>query len=377
LYLFDVKSRGFVAMLALSSSVAGWACGAATGVGLFDVAGVDGGVEDNTISDDSGCDPASCAPGGPGMMNCGASSECCCTSMKVTAGKYFRTYANDGGGPTEEADPAAVSSFRLDKYLVTVGRFRQFVAAWSAGYYPPNGSGKHTHLNGGLGLAVAPNVDAGQTYEPGRDATDWNNVNDIDPTTENLQSGSPYSTWTPTATTNENLPINTVTWWEAYAFCIWDGGFRPSEAEWEYAAAGGSQQLEYPWGSTAPGTACPGTGCEYAIYDCQYPSGSGSCTGVTNIAPVGYASLGAVTWGQFDLAGEVYQWNLDWYANSGLYQDPCTDCAYLTTASDRVIRGDNFNVFLTAALCLLPPSRNGFFPTSRFSIIGFRCARTP
>jgi sulfatase modifying factor 1 len=207
--------------------------------------------------------------------------------MKVIAGKNFRTYANDGGGPTEEADPAAVSSFRLDKYLVTVGRFRQFVAAWSAGYYPPNGSGKHTHLNGGLGLAVVPNVDAGQTYEPGRDATDWNNVNDIDPTTENLQSGSPYSTWTPTATTNENLPINTVTWWEAYAFCIWDGGFLPSEAEWEYAAAGGSQQLEYPWGSTAPGTACPGTGCEYAIYDCQYLSGSGSCTGVTTSRPSG------------------------------------------------------------------------------------------
>jgi hypothetical protein len=31
-------------------------------------------------------------------------------------------YANDGGGPTGEADPATVSDFRLDKYLVTVGR---------------------------------------------------------------------------------------------------------------------------------------------------------------------------------------------------------------------------------------------------------------
>ena len=31
------------------------------------------------------------------------------------------------GGPTGEADPASVSGFRLDKYLVTVGRFRQYV----------------------------------------------------------------------------------------------------------------------------------------------------------------------------------------------------------------------------------------------------------
>jgi hypothetical protein len=32
------------------------------------------------------------------------------------------------------------------------------------------------------------------------------------------------------------------------------GGFLPSEAEWEFAAAGGSKQLEYPWGSADPGT---------------------------------------------------------------------------------------------------------------------------
>ena len=51
--------------------------------------------------------------------------------------------------------------------------------------------------------------------------------------------------------------MNCVNWFEAYAFCIWDGGFLPSDTEWEYAAAGGSLQREYPWGSTAPGTACP------------------------------------------------------------------------------------------------------------------------
>jgi formylglycine-generating enzyme required for sulfatase activity len=310
-----------------------------------------------------------CGPGGSG-------TESCCTSLEVPGGAYYRTYANSGGdaGPTGEADPATVSGFRLDKYLVTVGRFRQFVTAWSAGFYPPNGSGKHTHLNGGLGLAQAPNVASGQTYEPGWDAVDWNNTTDIDPTTANLQSNGPYCTWTATAMTDENLPINCVNWWESSAFCIWDGGFLPSEAEWEYAAAGGSQQLEYPWGNPASSSATdPGTANQYAIYGCDYPSSSGSCTG-TNIAPVGFASLGVGTWGQFDLAGEVYEWNLDWYASLGLYQDPCTDCAYLTTTSYRRARGGNF---YDISLRLLPTFRDFNPPTLRTDVVGFRCARTP
>jgi formylglycine-generating enzyme required for sulfatase activity len=302
-----------------------------------------------------------CGPGGSGC-------ESCCTSLDVTGGTYFRTYTNSGVGPAGEADPATVSGFRLDKYLVTVGRFRQFVAAWNAGYGPQAGSGKHTHLNGGQGLANSG--DPG-TYETGWDATDWNA--EVAPTGSNLACMPPYDTWTSTAGAQENLPINCVNWWESYAFCIWDGGFLPSEAEWEYAAAAGRQQREYPWGSTAPGTACPGMGCDYAIYDCDYPNGSGACLGVTNIAPVGYASSGSGLWGQIDLAGEVFEWNLDWYAG---YVDPCIDCAYLPTTppSYRVFRGTGFS-YLGASL--LPTSRNAYAATPREFDGGFRCARTP
>ena len=73
-------------------------------------------------------------------------------------------------------------------------------------------------------------------YETGWQSSDDSN---IDPTDANLLCAA-TATWTHTAGAQENLPIDCVNWYEAYAFCIWDGGFLPSEAEWEYAAAGGS-----------------------------------------------------------------------------------------------------------------------------------------
>jgi formylglycine-generating enzyme len=331
----------------------------------------------------AGTPMASCQTSGPGLTNCGANSENCCTSLEVPGGTYDRTYDfTDAGtlelsadGGTGEADPATVSSFRLDKYLATVGRFRQFVNSvlppdGGVGWLPEAGSGKHTHLNGGKGLNAT-----GGGYEPGWVAADDSN---IAPTNANLACDPSFATWTNTAGSQENLPMNCVNWYEAYAFCIWDGGFLPSEAEWEYAAAGGNQEREYPWGSTAPGTACPGKGCQYAIYNCDYPNGPGpdggfgTCTGMANIAPVGTATLGAGLWGQLDLAGDVNGWNLDWYA---LYIDPCTDCADVAQSSaGRVFRGGYFSY---GASLLLPPLRYDLDPSTRSDLIGFRCSRTP
>ncbi|MGA3123092.1 MAG: SUMF1/EgtB/PvdO family nonheme iron enzyme [Polyangiaceae bacterium] len=182
-------------------------------------------------------------------------------------------------------------------------------------------------MNGGLGLA---NSGSAGTYETGWDATDWNTyvatgAGAASTWDTNLNCQATDVTWTSAAGSQENLPINCVDWYEAYALCIWDGGFLPSEAEWEYVAAGGSQQLEYPWGSMDPGTTN-----QYAIYSGYYTANP------TNIAPVGTATLGAGYWGQLDMAGEVFEWNLDGYAT---YVDPCTNCANLTTTLPRVLPG--------------------------------------
>lgn len=96
---------------------------------------------------------------------------------------------------------------------MTVGRFRQFVNAWKegAGYAPRAGSGKHTHLNGGMGLA---NSASPETYEPGWIPSDDDHV---EPTDANLTcwtgisdgagAPDPWSTWTRVAGTQENLPV--------------------------------------------------------------------------------------------------------------------------------------------------------------------------
>ncbi|HVZ89832.1 MAG TPA: formylglycine-generating enzyme family protein [Polyangia bacterium] len=292
----------------------------------------------------------------------GSEPSSAANSPQVQSETYFRTYTNDGGGPAAEADPASVSSFRLDTYLVTVGRFRPFVAATVAGWTPSPGAGKHAHLNGGRGLA-----DSGAPgYEPGWVAADTVNLAaTTDAWRARLACEPSFATWTDQPGANETLPMNCIDWYEAYAFCIWDGGFLPSEAEWEDAAAGGSDQRAYPWGSI------DSTSEQYLIADCNYPAGATGCSGVANIAPVGTAALGAGRWGQLDLAGELAEWTLDFYAP---YVDPCDDCVFLTDYSYRVVRGGSFG---TDTEDLSPWARDGDLPESRNAFYGARCARAP
>jgi formylglycine-generating enzyme required for sulfatase activity len=262
----------------------------------------------------------------------------------VAGGTYNRS--NDANYP------ATVSDFRLDTYEITVGRFRKYVAAYP-GNKPVAGAGKNPN-NGS---------------DPGWDAA-WNGASymkaDQASLIAALKCEAMYQTWTDSPEGNENRPMNCTTWYEAFAFCIWDGGRLPTEAEWNYAAAGGSEQRRYPWGTTEPGN-----NANLAVYGCYY-NGSGSCTGVTNIASVGSVAAGNGKWGQSDLAGNVWEWVLDWYVSP--YPKPCNNCANLTAASDRVIRSGGF---YDPASYLLSSYRFYYTPAARFNPLGARCARTP
>ncbi len=328
----------------------------------------------------------SCQGGGVGAgANCGASGSAdCCASPAVTGGTFNRDNTS--------AYPATVASFRLDAYEVTVGRFRKFVNAVTGttgtAWVPAPGSGKHAYLpGGGLVDEEIPdggvvNPQEGGTADGGADAataspieSGWDPAWETLPTslqgwTTNLVCDSTYATWTVAAGTGDALPINCVTWAEAEAFCIWDGGFLPSEAEWSYVATGGSMQLLYPWGSQQPGA-----DAKLAVYGCYYGA-TGSCTGVTNIAPVGSVTAGnQAQWGQSDMAGNLDEWLLDWFANP--YTLPsCTNCAD-TLAPSNAMRAFRGGSFYDSVGQLTTSNRSGLAPADIGVNLGFRCARAP
>ncbi len=308
--------------------------------------------------------PPSCNAGDAGVESClggDAGTESCCTSLEVPGGMFNRD--------DNSSYPATVGGFRLDKYDVTVGRFRSFIDAGLSAWSPATGSGIHKHLNGGHGL-----LNSGTTppeYETGWQSS-WssNLATTVSQWTTTLACDSTYATWTPSPGANEKLPINCVDWYEAYAFCIWDGGFLPSEAEFDYVYMGGSLEHTYPWGNKAPGP-----DPSLAVYGCYYPNATGICTGLKNIAPVGSVKAGDGVWGQSDLAGEMWQWLLDWYENPYSTKS-CVDCADTTDANAKypVLRGGAFNGNSSElpVTCRCTTTR-----TNRVDNFGFRCARTP
>jgi formylglycine-generating enzyme required for sulfatase activity len=313
----------------------------------------------------------------PCPSTCGPSAdESCCMSLPVDGGTFYRSY--DGvtcemlGQTcyTAELYPATVSDFRLDRFEVTVGRYRPFVDAVENGWHPAPGAGKHAHLNGGQGV-VDRSVDAGAAYETGWDPS-WNALLDQ---TEAFQDAGVCASqaeydYTASPGPHDNLPVSCVSWWAAYAFCIWDGGFLPTEAEWNYASSGGSQQRIYPWGAQA-------IDCTHANFDWCLVGDAGIVWENDYESVVGsYSPRGDGLFGQSDLEGNVSEWTLDWWSS---YVTPCVDCAYLHVDSSygtqRVTRGASFDQSEPYILPVV--SERGARPPDSPLSTGIRCARTP
>jgi formylglycine-generating enzyme required for sulfatase activity len=329
------------------------------------------------------CEPPSCAGSqGPGFSGCGADHDSCCRSLLVPGGTFYRSYdgvscpnANHEYHPIpflgcylEKNAPATISSFNLDRYLVTRARFRRFVDAVVAGWTPPAGSGRHTHLNGGKGLA---DLGAPGSFEAGWDPA-WNA--DLPRTREDWNAQPGGEQWSTPTGLDGDLAVGDVTWGEAYAFCIWDGGFLPSEAEWNYAAAGGDQQRVYPWSQPPTSTTID---CAHAAF-----SWSESCQ-ADGPQPVGSRSpAGDGRWGHTDLEGSMDQWTLDWLRD---YVTPSIDGAQLQSAlpSDivgeamRAQRGNEQHGWADSPPFLLV-GRSADTQTGVYSSdYGVRCARSP
>jgi formylglycine-generating enzyme required for sulfatase activity len=287
--------------------------------------------------------PPSCAGLAP---TCGpGGNESCCAITAIPGGTYNRS--NDA------AYPAKVSDFRLDRFEVTVGRFRQFVASYP-GSKPAAGAGAHPLI-------------AGSGWNT---AWDKSLVADKDALTNAVNCSATFQTWTDAAGGNENKPMNCLAWYEAFAFCAWDGGRLATEAEWNYAAAGGDEQRQYPWGAAAADNA-------HAVYECTGDGSASSSCAATDILNVGSKSMtGDGKWGQADLAGGVVEWILDWY-HYPYVNLQCNDCATVTPGTSdilRVVRGGSWS---NDASYLPSSTRSAGGPPDHYNKFGARCARTP
>lgn len=272
----------------------------------------------------------------------------CSDELAVPGGDFMMGSATDSGFSNEHpSHPAVVAPFMLDKYEVTVGRFRKFLAGFSGDGFL-DGAGAHP-LIPGSGWQSA-----------------WNVQDSVRLAMSVSECGG---TWTDVPGASEARPVTCVTWYQAFAFCVGEGKRLPTEAEWEFAAVGGDEQRPYPWGTTVPTP-------ELAAYGCYF-DGKVGCTDA-DLPVVGSLSAGAGRFGQLDLAGSVWEWTLDAYAPYS--SSVCDNCANLAVAADdaRVFRGGNY-VYedQTQPSDLRGAARLGFDAKFPDPTRGFRCARTP
>ncbi len=165
------------------------------------------------------------------------------------------------------------------------------------------------------------------------------------------------------------LPVDSVTWEQAQAFCrrLSDRAGRavrlPTEAEWEYACRAGTT-TPFAFGDTL------------TKLDANHDWTGGvalSAELVEETMPVG--SFAANAWGLHDMHGNVREWCSDWYGGDYYRASPAVDPAGPAAGAFHVLRGGAWEDH--ARRCR-SAYRHGYKPGDRDECIGLRvCVDVP
>ena len=164
------------------------------------------------------------------------------------------------------------------------------------------------------------------------------------------------------------LPVESVTWFDAVAFCeklneMKSGslfaGYRytlPTEAQWEYACRAGTSTRFY-YGDDA----------DYSQLE-KYAWYAGNCPSKTHTV----GARAPNNWGLHDMHGNVWEWCLDWSGDytGGSVSDPPGP----SSGQDRVIRGGGWNFRADYSRSAY---RNYYWTDAPYDSLGFRIALSP